>query len=416
VIEYLELFTFAWLTLCLVTVLKRLLRGDRSTIILVFPVFYLLFALPLALDFAIGLPDYSMQPGFFYASRDAETRTTYCCFIAMIPLMWLKFLNKRPPSVSERERQVSCLRQLQSPLFVVLVSPIMLCLLSPDPGLYLEYGFIVNGTAKDSVLAFHSIIMAVTLLAVIAAAGIVAGARRVRSAILLVMPFVAVSVWLNGKRAIFAVALAMMILALWVSGKAPKRTIIIASGFATLALCLFSYSYQARIRTIGSQTMSAGGYETFRIDYARDAQVKMALFAELDRSAQPILDYRGESAVFNLTAWIPRSLWPGKPYTYARYFTSAMLNSAPTDWGWAMTTSLIDEAIANCSWFGLVLGPISIGLLCRVGDSSGDMMISLLTAVVVSLLLAVQLVAFGPLFILWFLWVAHRRIRIFSAA
>jgi hypothetical protein len=137
----------------------------------------------------------------------------------------------------------------------------------------------------------------------------------------------------------------------------------------------------------------------------------MAIFAELHPSTMSILEFRGQSLIFYATAYIPRAMWPGKPLTYACYFTSAMLGSSPQDWGWGMTTSIFDEALANGSWLGLLAASLVIGVLCRIGDSCSNVLVFLLTAIVASLLLTVELVAFAPLVLLWVMMIVSAKVR-----
>jgi hypothetical protein len=75
-----------------------------------------------------------------------------------------------------------------------------------------------------------------------------------------------------------------------------------------------------------------------------------------------------------------------------------------------MTTSIFDEAIANGSWFGLLAASLVIGILCRIGDSCSDVLVFLLTAIVASLLLTVELVAFAPLALLWVMMIVRAKV------
>lgn len=412
-VEAAEIVSSLWLTLCLLVVLVRLYRGDRSVVLFVFLAFYVLFVLPLPLDLAFGIPEYSQEPGFLYASRDPGVRVLYCAFVDVVPLIWLNFLRRRGSATAQTASALSAVRRLRPILLTVLLSPIVVVIFAPNPLLYLNYAFIVTDQVNSAAAGFHSLVMSTAFLAIVAGAGIIAGARRVWTAFIVVLPFLGISAWLNGKRTVVAVAVAMILAALWLTGRLARRKLAIAFVVAILVVSSFSYLYQSYIRRIGVATTSSSDlYENARIDYTRDSRVKMALFAELYPSVSPILEFRGQSALFNLTAWIPRSMWPDKPYPYAVYFTSAMLGSSPVDRGWGMTTSVLDEAIANFSWFGLALGPVLIGLLCRIGDSTNDLLIALVTAIVVSLLLAVELVAFAPLFILWLALIIRRKVRI----
>ena len=66
-----------------------------------------------------------------------------------------------------------------------------------------------------------------------------------------------------------------------------------------------------------------------------------------------------------------------------------------------MTTSWLDEAIANFSWLGMLLGPLVPGLVCAIGDRRRSSGARSLTLLVASLLLTVNLVAFMSIAVLW---------------
>jgi hypothetical protein len=73
----------------------------------------------------------------------------------------------------------------------------------------------------------------------------------------------------------------------------------------------------------------------------------------------------------------------------------------PRSLGWGMTTSWLDEAIANFGWLGLLVGPLVLSAMCRFGDAFVWPPLNVLTILVVVLMLAVQLSAFLGLFALW---------------
>jgi hypothetical protein len=141
--------------------------------------------------------------------------------------------------------------------------------------------------------------------------------------------------------------------------------------------------------------------QSFRIDFGRDNGIRLAIFSELNPEYLQILEYRGQSVLFNLTFFVPRSVWPDKPWPYSVYSTAAVFNLRPDYLGWGVTTSWLEEAIANFSWLGFLLGPLLITLVARIGDSTGEPVVSFLTKLVVSLLLTVQLAAWIYLALLW---------------
>ena len=143
-------------------------------------------------------------------------------------------------------------------------------------------------------------------------------------------------------------------------------------------------------------------YNNFRIDLGRDDVIKLAIYAELNPNRVQILDYSGQSLWFNCVCFIPRSLYPDKPWPYAVYVTSAhLMHTRARPLGWTMTTSWLDESIANLSWAGMAIGPALFPIICRLGDRSSSRLTQILTILVGSLFLVVQLIAFLPLFALW---------------
>ena len=87
-IPYVQFGTLVWLTWAVIIALRRIIAGDRSTILLVFLVFYAFFALPLLFDLVLGSSAYLAEPGFVYAERDDAVNVIYCLFIALVPLIW----------------------------------------------------------------------------------------------------------------------------------------------------------------------------------------------------------------------------------------------------------------------------------------------------------------------------------------
>jgi hypothetical protein len=407
--------TLIWLTIALIISVRRIGAGDRSTILPVFLVFYVLFALPLLYDLLFGLPSYLEEPGFDFAQRDATVDVIYCLFAALVPIIWSRFLRKNKNRNFRSEDALARIRKLRFVLVIALFLPIVLIGWAPDPALYLTYAFALTdnvGKTVTDVSQFHSYVTSASLVATIAAAGLVVGARRPWRCLMFITPFVAAAVWVNGKRAIVAVAVVTILAALWLGGKLSRRKLLAVAGASVLFVACFSISYQLVVRDFGRSLGSSQDlYENVRVDFARDSRVKMAIFAELYPSSMSILDFRGQSLLFDATAYIPRRVWPGKPLTYQCYFTSAMIGSSPQDWGWGMTTSIFDEGIANGSWFGLLAATLVIGFLCRLGDSCSDLLIFLLTALVASLLLAVELVAIAPLFLIWLTMIIRAKIK-----
>jgi hypothetical protein len=177
----------------------------------------------------------------------------------------------------------------------------------------------------------------------------------------------------------------------------------------------FSVQYQTQVRFMDSPFRAGGArelYDNLRIDFFRDNRVEMAVYATLEPELMQIVEYPGQTLLFDALFFVPRSVWPDKPWPYAVYFTSAMLNIfPPRSIGWGMTTSWLDEMVSNFGFVGMLVAPLSLLGLCRLGDSFRWPTLSLLTSLVVVLFLALQLSAFLAVFLLWIGLAASVRLR-----
>jgi hypothetical protein len=401
-----RLLTIGWGSIWAIVAIRRAWKGNRSSILFVYFAFYALFVLPLGADLVLGLPNYETEPGFWSASRDTTTIAAYCFVICLIPPFWLRSRNCKRFEFDNRLPY----RGLVTALLVLGLSlPALLVWFAPHPQLYGTYAFIVRQRVTLDVAVFHKVMSALTVVAVLCAALLIASSRKIVLPSTIAILFSALAVWLNGKRAICAIAIVLFVLAFWYRGLLKKKTLIWALAASAFVLGIFTVSYESFARNISSDSISPEEmYNIVRIDYGRESRLQFALYAEFHSERIQILQYRGQSFFFLPTAWISRSDWPDKPYPYAVYFTAAMLGESPSPRGWGMTTSMLDESLSNCGFLGLFAGPWIVLFVCRRGDDCRDIKVSLLTVVIASLMLAVQLIAFAPLVLVWMALVLTR--------
>jgi hypothetical protein len=249
---------------------------------------------------------------------------------------------------------------------------------------------------------FHIVMSIGTMIAVFCAASRCLIESFRRRTLIEVCAAVGLAIWMNGKRYIVAEALMLVILALWYRGAATGKKLAWTVASGAIALCVFSVVYQSNMRGISFDPLSRDTtLENARIDYTRDSRVKMAIYSEIYPERMRILEYRGQNLVYYATLLVPTTVWQDKPYSYASYFTSAMLNTYPQKIGWGMTTGVFDEAIADLGLLGILIGPLLVRWLCSAGDSVHGWGTHILTCLVACLLMSVQLTAFLPLLLMW---------------
>lgn len=400
----LNILTFFWLLAWALLAARNLAVGHRNAVLFVLGVHFLLNGLPLLLDELFGKPLYRALPGMYLATGDDLTSIIYCFYVsAAAPFLW--WTGRVRGTLTEKERRAAqaftaeSVRRLRPFLYLLLVSPGLVAAFAPNPQLYLTYAWIVTARGEPEALQYQQVVSLMSVLSVVAAAGLLASAPRIRGWMFLALtPWMGAAIWLNGKRYIVVFAVVLSWLALLYKGYFRRLHFIAALVVLVLAIGVFSFSYQRAFQRGGGDL-----YENARVDFGRDDVIKMTIFAELHPSEIQILDYRGQSLVFYATMYIPRYIWQEKPLPYAQYFTSAMYFRSPRMWGWRLTTSWLEEAIANFSWLGMLLGPALLSVICRIGDRNSNAFVFPLTALVASLFLAVHFVAFAPIFLAWIL-------------
>lgn len=408
----LELLTALWLGAWALRAVLGVARGERQPILVVLGVHFLFCGLPLLLDQLIGRPLYIYTPGFFIATRDPLTAVIYCLYVSVVPLLWWWLGRGRSAAPMDDAPAARALIRLRLLFMAMITSPLLALILAPAPWLYLSYGAAAseqfNSGARSLTVIFEDparykdVIFTASFLCLVGTAGLLASYPRIAIAQLYALaPWWLLAIWLNGKRYIVAMFLFVVGYMLWDRGHLRGGRLAAALSGALLLMTIYSFGYQLAFRGANLQDNDRR-YENARMDYGRDDQIKLAIYAELHPERMRILEYRGQSLLFYLCFPVPRVLWPEKPFPYAVYSTSTTLMfSAPRQIGWGLTTTVLEEAIANASWAGMLLGPLLVALVCRLGEACRNSMVSALTALIACLFLAVHLNAFMVLFILW---------------
>ncbi|GIP35027.1 O-antigen polysaccharide polymerase Wzy [Paenibacillus sp. J2TS4] len=402
-----EVLAIVFNIIFLLKVIKNINRGKLYTVNILIFVFFVFFVLPLILDLIVGVPNYERHPGFYYSSKDTATRIIYALYIMLAPVIMYK-VGKPKESVSINA--ISYLRKYRVILYFLIVLPILIVLFSPNPLLYLQYAVSSKGLLGSEEAEYHALILFSSRLSMICISLVMLiGRKKYMTYVVLFAPLLFLDIWLYGKRSIVALTLVALLFVAYKRNVLRGKKIVAVGLLAVTVLLLFSNFFQQNVRKYDDYTFDQS-YLNFRIDYGRDDVTRLAIYSELEEDLQ-ILEYRGQSLLFYLTLYVPRSMWPDKPYPYAQYMTSALFLSEPKLWGWGMTTSILEEMIANFSWLGFIIGPLILGLICRIGDNTRESFISLLTVIFSALLLVVHLTPIYPIFLIWLFSIIFIKIR-----
>lgn len=375
-------------------------------------IFFCVFVLPIFLDFLNGSPRYYDFPGFRDSADDSKVNFLYNTFIIFISLFNWFFRGQQTININISGK----FNWIDILLLLLTVSPLVTVFFAPDLSYYSTYG--IDKPATIRMLLFHSLISLLTNISVVICAYLLAKMHiRQLIFVMLLSLVVLLDFWLNGKRAIVLIFILMLLLFYWLKNRTKNRNTIFLITILFTGFSIFNIWYQSNIRDFNSQVNKAESYENFRIDYFRDQRVKMVIYSIIYPERMRILEYNGQSFLFDIAAFVPRSIWDNKPYPYAVYFTSAIYYAPIEDRGWGMTTSIYDELLANFGFIGILIFQIFLVRMFRKASQLDSKFFPLYVLFLTLLSFMVQIVAFLFLYILaviWYIKIRNRRITSIS--
>ena len=405
VINVMEFFIFFAMIPPFMYSIKYLKNHGINPLCIVSIVHFWAAGVPLVLGLVFVEPNYINMPGFYVATKNTLVTVVYCFFV--VGVSWLFWYMRGGENgavvVSSLMEGMIKIKRYTFALFALLLLPIFYFIFVPNSDVYAAYGMSIFHDFTEQELGFNAKLSLFTSISVVSFV-LLSGLYRRNFILLLVVcsPVLMFDFWVNGKRAIVATFVLLLFISDFVFGEKVKIKRLGVWGLVFLGFLLYSNWYQDSVRGLNEGFNSSEiKYQDFRVDYFRDQRIKMAVFAEVYPDEMRILEYRGQSIIFLLTAPVARDVWPDKPYPYAQYFTSALYGVPPKLWGWGMTTSWLDECISNFGLIGLFIGPLSIIAFCRAGMKSRSPFLVMLTSLLGSLFLMLQAIACMPLLIVW---------------
>jgi hypothetical protein len=374
-LEILHIIDVVVLTILLVYCIMKIIKRKIKTVYFVICEFYIFFILPLVLELINGKFNYRFY-GFAISSQDYKSNLITYIFLLVIPFIMLfvgmntKIKEHAITMDLDLMKNIKFSLPMRALLFILMASPFLITVVSGNYGLLQDYGWIVkNGTNEITEYIFS-----LTFISIISTGMYVFSKPKLSWAEkIAILFFVFIAIFINGKRNIVALTFVMFILIGYGKRILSGKKLVLISLIGTLMLVIYSLVYQ---NTVRDGRLVTSIYENFVVDLGRHDRIRMAIFSLLNPSIMSILEHSGQSILFYLSFFIPRELWPDKPYPYHVYFTYALLypNSmpeiaSPNYVHFGMTTSWLDETIVNFGWAGLLIGPVSIALFCRLADS-----------------------------------------------
>ena len=353
---------------------KRIVKNKCSSIAhFIVLVEYVFLCIPILLNYCIGIPTYNYISWYksFLPSMESESIAFIYDMYILVSIILLycyaRSYDRRKSKYKKYEDiKLNGLFNNRIFLTIVIVSPIIYIILSGKMTSYLIYASSGGRGIEDT--GFTTFLSMLILFSIYAFCYqfFTKPVTKGRFLILLLYSF-AIS-WINGKRFIIALMLIVYLFFYTRSdlSKKTRKKLEIYTPFLFVALVLFSYYYLVVIKPLSDVSFNSV-YDMLRVDFGRDDVIKYVINKELFQKSR-ILDYRGETFLSTFLTFVPRALWPNKPYPHYMYLTARILGTSIDKLPAGTTPSWFEMCIANCSWLGFVIGIVFIPILCKWCD------------------------------------------------
>ena len=369
-----------WITVALSTIIlgasiHKIAKGRFVMLHFITIVFYLMQVVPLIVDNIIGV-DISLKkyPKMYTAMTDDTVAYIYCAFVIITLLVLYCFANrslKNSNTVNFPVVEFNVSIYVKMILFFGMFLPILAVLQSPDPSIYLKFSYFYMNSYNSSSSEYLYHTSTITLVNYIAFASAMLSYLFKRKNAMSIEIYLAILlyVWIDGKRALLTFSLIGILIIDLLKKKYRSRAIVYFQKVIFFAVLIIGYFI------LYSSVTGKGSDETFYVQYStyygRMSNVKTAIYDVLNTNS--ILDYKGQTLLYNLLFFVPRVFWPGKPAMYCKYFTAYVYNrSSSLFLPWNLQVNVWSEFISNCGLWGIILAIALIIIVSRISEKSGD--------------------------------------------
>lgn len=363
-------------TIIMYKVYKNIIYFKNSSIAnYIIAIIYVFCVLPIILNYFIGIPSYSTvywYKPFIKAMNNSLVNVIYDIYILLIiVILYVLFATKKVKVELKRENTLTSLFKNNKIIALLLiVSPLIVILCTGTLKNYTVYN--VSSARGFSESSKISLVTPTLLLSTITFFSVCFKDNfNFKKVVISLIYFICI-VWISGKRFMIANILVLMIFYAVNSNlknKARKKMFKCIPILGVL-LIVFSSFYLIAIRPL-SDTSFESVYEMLRVDFGRDDVIKYVINEEIINNRN-ILEYRGETFVSLLLFFIPRKIWPNKPYPHYMYLTASILGLNISKLPAGTTPSLLEMTICNFGIFGFFLGGIILCVLTYLIDRCKD--------------------------------------------
>lgn len=441
VIDILTIFN----TICLSV--KNIKKLNSSSRFIIYYVFVVIYAVPVLLDYVLGLPNYHSWynasvrfSGFINSYNKANVRIIYDVFLLLSQFLILNYgrtfyltlgrsgnANTNLSTESHYFDGFITRKMAYACLFSAALSPI-LCIVMGYPYIMTLWGWrdlqVFTGVTSSSyytAIEKISYIGVVLSICIIMMKGVINTTFLERSFIKIAATVLLLAnLCIESKRSIlfFAIIIFMVIKIYGWGKKFNLRKYIL--------LCLIcggivlTYSIYIKLEMRGYSSFDEV-YTNLRVDLFRDDTVKLVINSLIDPNTKDLLKYPFESYLTQLAFLFPLDLILGwgeisvPKIGFNTYLTSALSGSTIESGNRWMTTSIADEMIANFGFFGFLILPLILTYFSKkIDETDGVVQVFLIGGIVLMMMYSLNYIFYYLEFAILLKFLSRRKKKIYS--
>lgn len=369
-------------------------------------VFWGIQVVPIVVDYFNDLSVFAKWTPYLYYSMTNDV-VAYVYGLFCISTMWFLYLQGNKQSRYRnflfKNSNFSYSKILKFSLCILMYIPLIGVMFAPTPEIYSHFAYFYTNFVPDFSIEriYHNkVILYLNYISFFSIIGsyYLSNKNSKINSILIVLAII-IDAWIDGKKALFAFTLLAIIMIDFVKlGEESAKKLIKKSFFFLIIVLVFSFSYSS----ITKKDAEKSSYETYNGYFNREGEVKMAIYSRV--IGPKMVEYDGQSLLYNLTFFVPRTVWKEKPVGFFNYLTSYAYYGNPKEYELLSNfqVNIWSEFIANLGIIGYLLSLLFISKISFFSEKSE----SLITNIVGTIFLILYMF-FGfelMVMILFFLW------------
>ena len=368
---------------------------------------YLFNCIPVLFDIVLGIPKYRVWYSAFQEVIALESvcliYNAYILIVLTILSLYARYSTKKLAQIGECNNINQILKRKPAVDIILMLLPISYAFYKTGISAFIGYTTLLSrGVNARTVTVINQLM----LISIYIAITWFFASNQNKGKLFLLFAYFFLLIWINGKRYIIVTILEAFLFVYQISRgkeitkekKGSRINLRIWLPIILIIILAFSGYYILNVKI----TANTGEllYSNLRIDFGRDDVTKFAI-NEVLLKKQSILDYPGQTFLSSFLMFVPRVIWPSKPYPHYNYLTAAIFQTSISNIPSGMTPSVFEMSICNFGWAGIIVCILLLVMLCVWTDKQKDLGLKLILLLIITNILSQSLDAAASLILLF---------------